>query len=84
MGKQIKLSTLWRSEQRITTDEMRWDILRAERNRRLSACDWTQVADAPLTPAQVTGWQVYRQALRDLPGETADPAQVVWPAPPAG
>jgi hypothetical protein len=25
---------------------------------------------------------VYRQALRDLPAVTADPAQVVWPQPP--
>jgi hypothetical protein len=37
---------------------------RAERDRALSASDWTQVLDAPVDR---TEWATYRQALRDLP-----------------
>jgi hypothetical protein len=37
---------------------------RAERDRALSASDWTQVLDAPVDR---TAWATYRQALRDLP-----------------
>lgn len=59
------------------------DALRAERTARLTACDWTQLPDAPLTPEQRTAWAAYRQALRDLPETYAhDPAAVVWPAMP--
>ena len=57
-----------------------WDSLRAERNRRLTACDWTQLPDAPVDR---TSWASYRQALRDLPEQVTDPTCVTWPAPPA-
>lgn len=54
--------------------------LRSERNQRLAESDWTQVADAPVD--QVV-WAEYRQALRDLPENTTDPENPVWPTPPA-
>lgn len=38
--------------------------VRSQRNRLLSASDWTQVLDAPVDRA---AWATYRQALRDLP-----------------
>lgn len=53
--------------------------LRAERNKRLSDCDWTQIADAP---ADSLAWANYRQALRDLPQNTEDPYNPIWPIPP--
>jgi hypothetical protein len=56
-----------------------WVQLRSERSRRLFASDWTQVSDAPVDRE---AWAVYRQALRDLPANTTDPRDVVWPAPP--
>ncbi|WP_051319357.1 tail fiber assembly protein [Chitinimonas koreensis] len=56
--------------------------LRAERDRRLAACDWTQIADADLTNEQRAAWSTYRQALRDLPDTVADPAAPVWPDKP--
>jgi len=59
-----------------------WDQLRAERNRRLSACDWTQVADSPLDDAADDQWRVYRQALRDLPQTQDDIDNIVWPVAP--
>jgi|DEB0MinimDraft_4_1074332.scaffolds.fasta_scaffold23598_1 hypothetical protein len=57
-----------------------WDDIRRERDRLLAACDWTQVADAPVDSS---AWAVYRQALRDVPQDYATPDEVVWPTPPA-
>lgn len=54
--------------------------LRAERDARLLACDWTQLADVPEETREA--WQPYRQALRDMP-ETADPFAPEWPEPPS-
>lgn len=57
--------------------------LRHERNRLLAGSDWTQLADAPLTKAELEAWAAYRKALRDMPniaaGATAAPP---WPKPP--
>ena len=53
--------------------------VRAKRNRLLIESDWTQVADAPV---DTTAWAEYRQALRDLPANTTDPENPVWPTPP--
>jgi hypothetical protein len=57
--------------------------LRAERNNKLSLCDWTQVADAPLSVEQKAAWAAYRQELRDLPENTEDAANPEWPSQPA-
>lgn len=56
--------------------------LRRERDRRLAACDWTQVADAALTPEKIAQWRNYRQALRDLPARTLEPGRPAWPTEP--
>lgn len=61
-------------------ENVSWSLLRKERDRRLAACDWTQVSDAPVDHQ---AWAVYRQQLRDLPGNTQDPRYPVWPTPPA-
>ena len=53
--------------------------VRADRNRRLSESDWTQVADAPVDQA---AWAVYRQALRDVPNQTGFPWDITWPETP--
>ena len=57
-----------------------WNDLRQGRGARLQASDWTQVPDAPVDHA---AWAIYRQELRDLPENTPDPRNVVWPTPPA-
>ena len=57
-----------------------WVAFRNRRNQLLSACDWTQVPDAPVDRA---AWAAYRQALRDLPANTDDPRNPQWPSPPA-
>ena len=58
------------------------DAARAERDRLLAACDWTQVQDAPV---DASAWAAYRQALRDVPAQVGFPEAVEWPvAPDAG
>lgn len=53
--------------------------LRIRRDKLLSACDWTQMPDAPVDR---DAWAAYRQALRDMPANTSDPANPVWPSKP--
>lgn len=56
------------------------------RNATLSACDWTQANDSPLSDAARVAWASYRQALRDLPStwsEARDINEINWPTPPA-
>ena len=56
-----------------------WAALRAERDARLAACDWTQLPDSPVDkPA----WASYRQALRDVPQASGNPFEAVWPEEP--
>jgi hypothetical protein len=45
--------------------------MRKLRNSFLRASDWTQMSDSPLTSEKKTEWATYRQALRDLPNNSA-------------
>jgi hypothetical protein len=54
--------------------------LRRERDRLLTETDYLALSDSTLTDEMRT----YRQALRDLPANTADPANPVWPVKPGG
>lgn len=54
--------------------------LRRKRNQLLAETDYLALADVTLTDEMRT----YRQALRDLPANTADPANPVWPVKPGG
>lgn len=53
--------------------------VRTERNSRLAACDWTQVADAPVDKA---AWATYRQELRDITSQPGFPWEITWPVAP--
>ena len=59
-----------------------WVEMRDLRDRKLSKSDWTQIVDAPLTEEQKIAWGTYRQELRDLPENTEDPKNPVWPTAP--
>ena len=63
--------------------EEAWFLLRSVRAGRLSSTDWTQSPDSPLTDAKKQEWATYRQALRDLPANTTDPANPTWPTQPS-
>jgi hypothetical protein len=56
-----------------------FERLRLWRDAQLRASDWTQVEDAPVDKA---AWATYRQALRDLPSQSNDPAKLVFPTAP--
>tara|TARA_B100000927_G_C16367231_1_gene429956 strand:- start:42 stop:296 length:255 start_codon:yes stop_codon:yes gene_type:complete len=53
--------------------------LRSVRNRLLAETDYFALADHTLTDAMKT----YRQSLRDLPANTADPHNVTFPTKPS-
>jgi len=55
------------------------ELLREERNRRLAETDYLALSDATLSEEMRT----YRQALRDLPDNTSDPANPTWPVKPS-
>lgn len=63
------------------SDEWVWERLRHRRNNLLGACDLKVIIDAPW---DVAPWKAYRQALRDLPADTSDPRQAIWPVSPDG
>lgn len=52
--------------------------IRAERNVKIAACDWRVLPDVFNNDA----WNVYRQALRDVPAQSGFPDDVVWPDEP--
>jgi len=55
------------------------DNIRTQRNAKLAASDWTQLADASVN---ALAWATYRQALRDIT-EQADPFAIEWPVEPS-
>lgn len=63
------------------TIDSQWSEVRQERNRRLTACDWSVLPDVPMTVERRQQWEAYRQALRDVT-EQPDPFSIVWPVPP--
>lgn len=67
------------AEEVASRDNAKADAVRAERNAKLEASDWTQVADAPVDKA---AWASYRQALRDISGQEGFPLTITWPIQP--
>jgi hypothetical protein len=53
--------------------------VRADRDKRLAECDWTQLSDSQVDKAV---WATYRQALRDVPAQTGFPYDITWPSKP--
>ena len=65
-------------------------LLRLERDKLLTACDWTQSRD--ITLSNDADWKTYRQALRDLPKDASPNldehgelviTSVTWPTQPS-
>jgi hypothetical protein len=67
------------AERNVAAQKAAIDALRFKRNALLASCDWTQLADAPVDKS---AWATYRQELRNLPANTTDPLNPVWPIPP--
>ena len=71
------------------SEAARFERLRAERDRRLSATDYLLMPDYPLNDTLKGAVQLYRQALRDLPAQEGAPwagggEATPWPELPAG
>ena len=58
--------------------EHQWADLRETRNKLLAETDWLANSDVTMSDA----WKTYRQALRDLPANTSDPANPTYPTKP--
>ena len=56
--------------------------LRKERDRRLAEVDWVVIRATSTDTPVPEEWKTYMQALRDLPSNTEDPANPVWPSIP--
>jgi hypothetical protein len=69
------------SEWEAGATDRQWAVVRTERNARLAASDWTQLADNPLSGEDRALWADYRQALRDITTQ-ADPFNISWPVEP--
>ena len=55
-----------------------WADIRTTRNTLLAETDWMDNQDVTITDE----WKTYRQALRDLPANTSDPANPTYPEKP--
>jgi len=58
------------------------NMIRADRNAKLGATDWTQLGDASLGDHTAADWRVYRQGLKDIPQTYTRVSEVVWPETP--
>ena len=59
--------------------EYQWNELRQQRNRLIAETDYLALSDSTLSAEMAA----YRQALRDLPANTTDPTNPVWPEKPS-
>lgn len=60
-----------------------WEELRQKRNKRLVECDWVAIRAFTTGVPVPEEWKTYMQALRDLPANTEDPENPVWPVAPS-
>ena len=65
-------------------------LLREERDKRLSECDWVVARASELDISVDSAWATYRQALRDLPSNSSpefnelfELDNVTWPTKPS-
>ena len=54
--------------------------LRRERDQLLAQSDWRDLPSYP--GADQEAWRTYRQQLRDLPADTEDASNPIWPEKP--
>lgn len=62
--------------------ERLWGDIRLHRNQQLEKAD-IEIRKAEDSGSDAAQWRTYRQQLRDLPNQTDNPHEVVWPKAPA-
>ena len=60
----------------------KYEVLREQRNKKLTESDFSMLLDYHLSRENEEEWEVYRQALRDIPSTTEDPETPIWPEQP--
>lgn len=73
------VQTEWKLEKK--SPEVAWNIIRTDRNKKLSNLDWTQILDSPLNEQKRAEFKIYRQNLRDITNQK-DPFNITWPIEP--
>ncbi|MGU9808462.1 tail fiber assembly protein [Pseudomonas sp. LF052] len=61
---------------------IKWKLIRTARDADLAASDYAAMPDYPMTDKDRPVFVAYRQGLRDIPDQGADPDAVVWPKKP--
>jgi len=56
--------------------------VRATRDDKLKECDWVVIKNLETNSNIPGAWEVYRQALRDVPSQSGFPWTVTWPDAP--
>lgn len=62
---------------------IKWKLVRASRDADLAASDYAAMPDYPMPEKDRPAFTAYRQGLRDIPDQDADPDAVVWPEKPS-
>jgi len=57
-------------------------LIRVERDNKLKECDWIVIKNLELNANIPGAWEVYRQALRDIPAQSGFPWTITWPESP--
>ena len=71
------------SQERSDKTAKAFEQLREQRNNKLYDTDWVSNRAYDAGTEIPSDWKTYRQALRDLPANTPDPADPTWPVAPA-
>ena len=56
--------------------------VRTARDDKLKECDWVVIKNLELNANIPGAWEVYRQALRDIPAQSGFPWTITWPTQP--
>ena len=56
--------------------------VRASRDTKLAETDWIVIKNLELNANIPGAWEVYRQALRDIPAQSGFPWTITWPTQP--
>ena len=70
----------WRAN---AEEAYKWIDIRKKRDKLLAESDRYMLSDYPISEAQKSAYESYRQELRDLPTTFSSSDSVVYPEPPA-
>lgn len=65
-----------------TKDAEQAKSVRATRDSKLAECDWRVIKAAETATTLDSAWAIYRQALRDVTGQSGFPWTITWPDAP--